>query len=209
MLNCCIQHKISHTQRLHSPPSSSAVTSGSSQEPPELQTPTSSLSFSQRISSQLSLEENLSVGEEAKEESKTRQVRRSRSNHASSSSSEDEFFEAPESPTQLHKESSLERTIKELSLDDDSKVAGKLPSPSVKPRSVDLKPTANDPLSLLNDEDDEEGGAFPANQEAVSQEKSDIASTEGRVGALRPYKDLVLLRTGKPLYVPETQVSCK
>ena len=100
-------------------------------------------------------------------------------------------------------------TIKELSLDDDSKVAGKLPSPSVKPRSVDLKPTANDPLSLLNDEDDEEGGAFPANQEVVSQEKSDIAPTEGRVGALRPYKDLVLLRTGKPLYVPETQVSCK
>lgn len=164
MLNCCIQHKLSHAQRRGRSVSSSSRTSKSSAEP-EFLSPSSSLSFSQRKLSN----------------------RNSPEDQGTSEDDEDEFFEANETPPT---ETSLERSIKELSLTERS-----ARSPVVKAKLVDLKPADVDPLSLLSSD---------LNTTATSN-ISEVSPAD-RMGALKPYKDLVLLKTGEPLYVPETQV---
>ena len=207
MLNCCIQHKISHAQRRRTPSSSPARTSRSSVEPDQFHSPSSSLSYSQRVAGQ---EETMITTETRKDED-------SKNDFHSCSSSDDEFFEAFETPKS---ETSLQKSIKELSLDSTLK----MDSPSVRPKSADLKPVAVDPLSLTTDDDYTiPSSTTTSGTVAVT---TDVASTtiagdtctneetEGgsntpytRVGALEQYKDLILLRTGEPLYVPETQVS--
>ena len=125
------------------------------------------------------------------------------------SSSEDEFYEAPETPTAIKDiETTLEKSIKELSLEGSSIRTG---SPSVKPKMADLKPTDVDPLSLLSDDVDSGELAASVRVKAGHRKSSKGVKEEtvppaGRVGALKPYKDLLLLKTGEALYIPDTQV---
>ena len=122
------------------------------------------------------------------------------------SSSDDEFYEALETPTRLTEESSesrLERSIRELSMDSDTFKT--CPSPNLKPKAVDLKPVEMDPLSLPV-ADSNESTPPTVSKRKTGEAKEEVPITRTRQGALKQYKDLVLIRTGEPLYVPETQV---
>lgn len=181
MLNNCIRHKVSHTQKLHFQPSSlskpSASTRGSSTEP-EYHSPVSSLSFSQRVHQQVS-----------------------KSNSPPSNSSDDEFYEAQEAldsdQNGGNSEPSTDKDKGHLKIDS-SKNTSELSteSPSLTPKKLDLEPTSIDPLSSsLTDNIEEE----------IIQK---LDTSHNRSGALEQCKDLLLLATGEPLFVPETQVNC-
>ena len=82
-----------------------------------------------------------------------------------------------------------------------------LESPSARPRKVDLQPVegGSDPLSMLGEEEDElMTGRKKAKKE--KEEEMEWTCTE-RTGALKPYKDLVLIATGELMYEPVIQVS--
>ncbi len=191
MLNCCIGHKISHAQRRRTPSSSSTRTSRSSVEP-EYHSPSSSLSYSQRIAGQ---EETVTIN-------RTRDEADSKNDFHSCSSSDDEFFEAFETPS--GELSSLEKSIKELSMD-----SIRIGSPSIKPKTVDMRPVEIDPLSLLSDDYSVPTTITNIDTSNVTTSSEVVEACNSntiRAGAVEQYKDLVLLRTGEPLYIPETQV---
>ena len=182
MLNNCILHKISHAKRLHYTESSSESTEFKHSPSPEgggEQSPTSSLSFSQRIQRQTS--------HDPKPHPQTPPSPTSNPK-STSSESEDEFFEAQETLDESHK--------KDLRATSTSSIDSRT-------RKLDLEPLVNiDPLSLFASENEDNelfmsgggggggGGGVPV-----------------RIGALEPFKDLTLLKTGERLYVPETQVT--
>ena len=208
MLNCCIRHKISHTHRLHSPhsPSVSSTISKSSPEP-EFHSPTSSLSFSQRITQQISHDDTLEGKEMTENEDDQTGNEDCKRPSQSISSSGDEFFEANESldsnpVTQNENGNESAKNESEtdiLSLE--SLSIKRTESPSIKPKRVELKPTLQDPLSFFSSEEDMKPLII------TKPDKPDKPVSD-RAGALKPYKGLILIETGKLLYVPETQVSC-
>ena len=208
MLNCCIRHKISHTHRLHSPhsPSVSSTITKSSPEP-EFDSPTSSLSFSQRITQQLSHGDTLEGKEMTENEDDQTGNEDCKRPSQSTSSSGDEFFEANESvdSNPVTQNENGNESVKNESATDilslESLSIKSSESPSIKPKSVELKPTLQDPLSFFSSEEDMKPLII------VKPDKPDKLVSD-RAGALKPYKDLILIETGKPLYVPETQVSC-
>ena len=210
MLNCCIRHKISHTHRLHSPHSpsvSSTITKSSPQ--PEFDSPTSSLSFSQRITQQLSHDDTLEGKEMTENEDDQTGNEDCKRPSQSTSSSGDEFFEANESvdSNPVTQNENGNESVKNESATDilslESLSIKSSESPSIKPKSVELKPTLQDPLSFFSSEEDMKPLIIikPDKLDKLDKLVSD------RAGALKPYKDLILIETGKPLYVPETQVS--
>ena len=185
MLNSCIRHKITHTQKLHSTSTRSHSETRDSSQNSDSQSPTSSLSFSQRVSKQVSQEDS------------TPKVLR-----ASNSSDDDEFYEAQEaidsdSNSQSKTENESEKTpVKnDLRTDNLFEETDESKSPRIVSKKLHLEPVSIDPLSLFANED--EIGPPPIHQEIQV----------GRIGALEPYKNLLLIATGEPLYVPETQVS--
>ena len=208
MLNCCIRHKISHTHRLHSPhsPSVSSTITKSSPEP-EFDSPTSSLSFSQRITQQLSHDDTLEGKEMTENEDDQTGNEDCKRPSQSTSSSGDEFFEANESvdSNPVTQNENGNESVKNESATDilslESLSIKSSESPSIKPKSVELKPTLQDPLSFFSSEEDMKPLII------IKPDKPDKLVSD-RAGALKPYKDLILIETGKPLYVPETQVSC-
>ena len=199
MLNCCIHHKISHARRGTSP-SPSPSTHRTSMEP-DYHTPSSSLSYSQRISSQLSHEdEKESITMDTPVAMDTTVT-----TDTADCSSDDEFYEALETPTRLTEssESRLERSIRELSMD--SNTFKTCPSPNLTPKTADLKPVEMDPLSLAV-ADSDESTPPTISKRKMDGAKEEVSITRTRQGALKQYKDLVLIGTGEPLYIPETQV---
>ena len=135
-----------------------------------------------------------------------------------SSSSSDEFFEAQES-IQTDPNSSLQKSesrttdrsgsrsqVSPLNVERQESQSS-LGSPSMHPRKVDLQPVegGNDPLSLLSREEEEEEEDHFAGQRLERAAKEEEGTTE-RSGALRPYKDLVLIATNEPMYEPAVQV---
>ena len=211
MLNCCIRHKISHTHRLHSPhsPSVSSTITKSSPEP-EYHSPTSSLSFSQRITQQLSHDDTLEGKEMTENEDDQTGNEDCKRPSQSTSSSGDEFFEANESldSNPVTQNENGNESVKNENATDilslESLSIKSSESPSIKPKSVELKPTLQDPLSFFSSEEDMKPLII------IKPDKLDKPDklVSDRAGALKPYKDLILIETGKPLYVPETQVSC-
>lgn len=187
MLNACIQHKLKQ-ERLHSEASSSSLPGD------QFQSPTSSLSFSQRMLCQRS-----EGGEETGVEQASEPSQRS---HSNSSSSSDEFFEAQESLQFSHQSTPplVTRTGADFSGSQEEPDGGGLDSPSTRPRDLNLQPVQGgcDPLSLLGGDEDEEV--------ILPRGKTD-QSPHKRTGALRPYKDLVLIATGETMFEPVTQVS--
>ena len=173
MLNSCIRHKISHTQKLYYK-SSPSHKSSKSTAPRESSTehhdsPLSSLSFSQR---------------QVSHQAKTTPI-------ASTSSSDDEFYEAQEA---LDSDENNEKINEPLTEQKQSKETEPRDHPiSLTPKTLELEPTSIDPLSVNFDDEEE-----------IIQ-KSNIG--QERNGALHQYKDLLLLATGEPLFVPETQVN--
>ena len=135
-----------------------------------------------------------------------------------SSSSSDEFFEAQES-IQTDPNSSLQKSesrttdwsgphsqVSPLNVECQESQSS-LGSPSMHPHKVDLQPVegGNDPLSLLSREEEEEEEDHFAGQRVERAAKEEEGTTE-RSGALRPYKDLVLIATNEPMYEPAVQV---
>lgn len=136
-----------------------------------------------------------------------------------SSSSSDEFFEAQES-IQTDPNSSLQKSesrttdrsgphsqVSPMNVERQESQSS-LGSPSMHPRKVDLQPVegGNDPLSLLSREEEEEEDHFAGQRvERAAKEEEEEGTTE-RSGALRPYKDLVLIATNEPMYEPVVQV---
>ena len=178
MLNNCILHKISHAKRLHYSQLSAETSEPKLPSTPEEQSPTSSLSFSQRIQRQTSHEQQQPLPQTPPS---------STSHHRSTSSdSDDEFFEAQETLEEPDKEDF--RTSSTSSLDS-------------KTKKLDLEPLVNiDPLSLFASES-EEADLFTG--------RGGKGRGEGvptRIGALKPFKGLTLLKSNEQLYVPETQV---
>uniref|UniRef100_A0A1X7ST99 Uncharacterized protein n=3 Tax=Amphimedon queenslandica TaxID=400682 RepID=A0A1X7ST99_AMPQE len=95
MLNNCILHKISHAKRLHYSQLSGETSESKLSPSPEEQSPTSSLSFSQRIQCQISSEQ----------QPLPQTPPSSTGYHKSTSSdSDEEFFEAQETFEEHHKE---------------------------------------------------------------------------------------------------------
>ena len=182
MLNNCILHKISHAKRLHYAESSSESTEFKHSPSPEgggEQSPTSSLSFSQRIQRQTS--------HDPKPHPQTPPSPTSNPKNTSSES-EDEFFEAQEILDESHKQDL--RTTSTSSIDS-------------RTRKLDLEPLVNiDPLSLFASEN-EDNELFMSGGGAGGRG----GGVPVRIGALEPFKDLTLLKTGERLYVPETQVT--
>ena len=188
MLNCCIRHKLSHGQQQHS----QSPTASGAGDTTIFHTPTSSLSFSQRHR------------DTAMEDSQHGGVPMTEDGHSSTSS--DEFYEAQES-IQTDTDTSLTKTDSHTTNQPDvtSSLRSQIScdssgSPSIRPRTADLQPVAggNDPLSLLGREEEGEDTGVRDQEEAECTERS---------GALRPYKDLVLIATNEPMYEPAVQVS--
>lgn len=184
MLNNCIRHKITHTQKLYSTSNCSQSETRNSSQDSEFQSPTSSLSFSQRVSRQVSQEDSIP------------NVLRT------SNSSDDEFYEAQEaldsdsnSHSKTENESGKTPVKNDLRTDNLFEETNHSESPRIASKKLLLEPVSIDPLSLFANED--EIGPPPIHQEI----------RVGRIGALEPYKNLLLIVTGEPLYVPETQVS--
>lgn len=190
MLNCCIRHKVSRVKNTApvSQSTSSLTTAGLSE--PEFYSPTSSLSYSQRV------QEQQTTSEKTLHEESGREI-------FSTGSSDDEFFEANESfekMTQISettsKNSSLKTKRESLVFDDfNFDAAGQ------QPKALDMKPVDTDPLSLLANE---ENDMRPLLDTPEHRETAEMANK--RLGTIEPCKDLVLIVTGEPLYVPETQV---
>ena len=133
-----------------------------------------------------------------------------------SSSSSDEFFEAQES-IQADPNSSLQKSeshttdlsgsrsqVSPLNVERQESQSS-LGSPSMHPRKVDLQPVegGNDPLSLLSREEEDHFAGQRVERAAKEEEEEE---TTERSGALRPYKDLVLIATNEPMYEPAVQV---
>ena len=182
MLNCCIYHKLSHGKQQQQ--SQSTTTSDTT----IFHTPTSSPSFSQRR--QDSVMSQQGAGQDD-------------GTHDGSSTSSDEFYEAQESiQTDTDTKTDSHTTSQPGSGDVTSSLLSQKSTDSlgsIKPRNADLQPVAggNDPLSLLGKEEEEDDFGV-RDQESECTERS---------GALRPYKDLVLIATNEPMYEPAVQVS--
>ena len=183
MLNNCILHKISHAKRLHYSQLSAETSESKLSPTPEEQSPTSSLSFSQRIQRQTSSEQ----------QPLPQTPPSSTGYHKSTSTdSDEEFFEAQETFEEHDKEDLRTSLVSSL----DSKT-----------KKLDLEPLVNiDPLSLFASESEETdlftgrggggGGGGKGRGEGVPI----------RIGALKPFKGLTLLKSNEQLYIPETQV---
>ena len=192
MLNCCIRHKVSRTINNTAPvnQSTSSFMSARSGQESEFYSPASSLSYSQRVQEQQPIIGCEESGREI----------------FSTGSSDDEFFEANESfdserMASEHASKNLPLKDKRESLISDDFNFEAQQSPDHQPKALDMKPVDTDPLSLLASE---ENDMRPLLDTPEHRKAAEMANK--RLGATGPYKDLVLIATGEPLYVPETQV---
>ena len=217
MLNCCIQHKLAHENKLntHSNDFMSPNThSQSTSQTPIAQTPTvGSLSSARTGELQLETSDFLTPVS-----SFTMQQRTENVSFASldRSDSEDEFYEALESQEDDSEAKKDKLQIQVLETGQSGQAARS--ASLITPADTETQPPISGVAAVVQSSGEDSDSKLEEHQTEIleptpdlrgmsnSSGKGNAAVATKRVGALKPYGDLVLLATGEPLYIPVTQV---